>query len=329
MRYLPTPAGLLKALVAVLLLLHLAATATAQDDWGDESDSACGGLLDDPQRLAEVLAQVPKYGTSWALVFSDQLGDRAPSAEQQDLSSLSVATLADSPALAMAAELGQPNTTPYPQANAGSAVEDVLAGTIDSALLWAPLAGLAVLELDFDYTLSLLGVGPPAGPGAANAGASAAAAAPLDPCAEEILITLESYGVVPAEKRQPVYIRDLILLPAPERSLDSAHLGAPIYALQCAKCHGVEGIAASDSLAPVDLQISVRRFSWPGFLYIALNGRPQNGMPGFRGAIERQQLEEIYQYVRERSYGTLTVTGNYPVPGSESAAVAQDSSSDP
>ena len=66
---------------------------------------------------------------------------------------------------------------------------------------------------------------------------------------------------------------------------------------------------ATDALAPVDLLVSVRRFSYPGFLYIALNGRSQNGMPGFRGSLDQELVETIYRYVRERSYGEIAASG--------------------
>jgi mono/diheme cytochrome c family protein len=67
-------------------------------------------------------------------------------------------------------------------------------------------------------------------------------------------------------------------------------------------------VAARDALAPVDLIRSVRRFTYPGFLYIVLNGRPKRGHPGFRGTLENQDIANVYQYVRARSRGELHVT---------------------
>jgi mono/diheme cytochrome c family protein len=128
-------------------------------------------------------------------------------------------------------------------------------------------------------------------------------------CAAEIGGTLEGYGVVPAEKLVPLDIRDLLHLPAPPRDLDAALAGKPLYAEHCAKCHGPEAVAATDALAPVDLLVSVRRFSYPGFLYIVLNGRSKNGMPGFRGSLDRGLVEQIYRYVRERSHGEIAASG--------------------
>ena len=91
----------------------------------------------------------------------------------------------------------------------------------------------------------------------------------------------------------------------PARDLAAAHRGADLFSQHCAKCHGPEAVAVRSVLAPVDLLISVSRFSYIGFSYIVLNGRSQRGMPGFRGSLEPEQTGLIYQYARERSHGTI------------------------
>jgi len=110
---------------------------------------------------------------------------------------------------------------------------------------------------------------------------------------------------VPAEKLVPLDIRELLALQPPARDLAAAYRGADLFSQHCAKCHGPEAVAVRSVLAPVDLLISVSRFSYIGFSYIVLNGRSQRGMPGFRGSLEPEQTGLIYQYARERSHGTI------------------------
>ena len=273
--------------------------------WAQEKELPCEGVLAAPDRLAEVLGQVPKYGSTYVLVYSDRLGE-VDSLASPGLRELKIAVYEGSPAAAIAERAGL-EIEVHPAGEAGKIIDDLLAGSSDAAVLWAPLAGLGALELDFNYELSFLTAGAPAPPPSALQGVAAASSAA--PCAEEVRGLLEGYGVVPAEKLVPLDIRTLLHLPPPPRDLEEAGKAAPLYGEHCAKCHGPEAVAATDALAPVDLLVSVRRFSYPGFLYIALNGRSENGMPGFNGSLTREQVERIYQYVRERSHGTLAAAG--------------------
>ena len=294
----------LRPVVLLVSALLMTVPASAQDDWGEET--ACAGVLDDAGRLAAVLAQVPKYGSTYVLALAAGQAESVAEIESPALRDLRVGVYAGSPAVALAATHQIPVTTYALADGGGKIVEDLLAGALDAAILWSPLAGLGGYELDFDYALTFRTAGPPAAP-PALAGAAAPAEGDLA-CAEEIAGLLEGYGVVPAEKLVPLDIRDLIALEPPSRDLAEARRGAPLYAEHCAKCHGPEAVAARDQLAPVDLLVSVRRFTFPGFLYIALNGRPRNGMPRFRGSLEREQIELIYRYVRERSHGEIPAT---------------------
>ncbi len=298
-------------IVAALAVL-LSPPIRAQD--GEELP--CEGLLAaPPERLAEVLGQVPKYGSTYVIVSGEGFGE-VEGLDSPALQQSSVAVYQGSPAAAMVERAGLGVET-YVFDDAGKIIDDMLAGNAVAAVLWAPLAGLGALELDFNYELSFRTAGAPAPPpsalqsltvassGATDSGAAESGAA----CAEEVRGLLEGYGVVPAEKLVPLDIRELLHLPAPPRDLAAAATSAPLYAEHCAKCHGPEAVAATDALAPVDLLVSVRRFTYPGFLYIVLNGRSQNGMPGFRGSLTRELVEQIYQYVRERSHGALAATG--------------------
>ncbi len=293
-------------LLALALAVLLTPAARAQDDEG----LPCEGLLAaPPERLAEVLGQVPKYGSTYVIVTTEGLGE-VTGLDAPALGEIQVAVYEGSPATAMAERAGL-GVKPY-GAGAAKIIDDLLAGNADAAVLWAPLAGLGALELDFNYELSFRTAGAPAPPPSALQSVAAAAdTVTADAaCIEEVTGLLEGYGVVPAEKLVPLDIRELIDLPAPPRDLAAAAGAAPLYAEHCAKCHGPEAVAATDALAPVDLLVSVRRFTYPGFLYIVLNGRSQNGMPGFRGSLSREDVEQIYQYSRERSHGTLAHKGD-------------------
>lgn len=294
-------------LLALAVAVAGAGAPIAAQEWGEEAP--CAGALDHPDALPELLAAVPKYGNTYVLVYRDRLRQIFQDLVPAELAELRIAAYDGSPAAAIAeGALFRPvDLLPFDPQQATRLVADVLSGELDAALLWAPLAGLLVQELDFDYQLSLRTVGLPSPPPAALQAAVTAADVP--PCADAIRGFLEGYGVLPAEKLVPIDIRDLLHLEAPPRDLEAARAGAALYAQHCARCHGPEAVASTDALAPVDLLVSLPRFSYPGFLYIVLNGRSQNGMPGFRGSLERQQIDAIYQYVRERAHGTLHAGG--------------------
>lgn len=270
-----------------------------------QEPAACEGVLDDPARAAEVVAQVPKYRATYVLVYPDRIAERFADLTALGREEVRVGVYAGSRADELVEALPGAVRFDFDESGPGKAIEELLAGDLEAAVLWAPLAGLGILQLDFDYDLSMRTIGEPAAVPAFIGGAEVSAGEEPPPCANEVLILLESYGVLPAEKLVPLDIEDLVLLEPPDRDLDAAQQGKELYQANCAKCHGPEAVAAPDALAPVDLLESVRRFSYPGFLYISLNGREQNGMPGFRGALSRAQVAQIYQYVRERSYGTL------------------------
>jgi mono/diheme cytochrome c family protein len=111
--------------------------------------------------------------------------------------------------------------------------------------------------------------------------------------------------VLPAELLVPVNIRTLLTRRAPAFSLAAAREGGPLFNQSCSKCHGPDAVADPHGLAPVDLRISTPRFTYPGFLYIILNGRPDRSMPPLRGTVTEDQIALIYQYLRARSQRLL------------------------
>jgi mono/diheme cytochrome c family protein len=293
------PGAVVGAILPFAALLVPPTAASAQDP------AACEGVLDDAAKTAEVLPLVPKYRTTYVLVYPDRLAERFTDLAALDDAGVRVGVYAGSSAPEMVGSLSGSRSFDFAEDGPGEAVREILAGNLEAAVLWAPLAGLGILQLDLDYELSMRTVGEPGAMPAFIEGTSETVSEEPPPCAAEVLVLLESYGVLPAEKLVPLDIEELVLLEAPLRDSAAARRGRELYQTHCAKCHGSEAVAAPDALAPVDLLQSVRRFSFPGFLYITLNGREQNGMPGFRGALHRDQVELVYQYVRERSYGAL------------------------
>ena len=52
------------------------------------------------------------------------------------------------------------------------------------------------------------------------------------------------------------------------------------------------------------------RFTYPGFLFIIVNGRPEKSMPPLRGTVSEAQVSLIYQYLKARTQKLLLPTTN-------------------
>ena len=111
--------------------------------------------------------------------------------------------------------------------------------------------------------------------------------------------------MLPAELLVPVDFRSLLTRTAPAFDLAQAREGGPLYNQACSKCHGPDAVADPKGLAPVDLRISIGRFSYPGFHFIILNGRPDRSMPPLRGTVTDEQIGLIYQYLKARTENML------------------------
>lgn len=312
-----------RSAVALAAWTGLATVALAQDP------AVCDGMLEDPDRAAEVLAQVPKYRATYVLVYPDRIAERLADFEAVAHEDVRVGLYEGSAATDLVGAARGLVRYEFASVGPGRAIRELLAGDLEAAVLWAPLAGLGILQLDSNYELSMRTLGEPSAVPAFIGGTRLAADDETSPCANEVLILLESYGVVPAEKLLPLDIEDLLPLEPPLRDLEAAARGSEIFQANCAKCHGQGAVAAPDALAPVDLLKSIRRFSFPGFLYIALNGREQNGMPGFRGALDREQMTLVYQYVRERSYGALGADAAEPTSPASTSSASEGSAAGP
>jgi cytochrome c5 len=254
-------------------------------------------------RRGGVLAAVPRYGSTYVLVVPSRLAETVPNASAPAVKGLHVGVQGESPAGDVARSLGVTNIEEYPLRDSAplQLLQDVRDEKLDAAVLWAPLAGLAILDLGLDGMVSVFTVDKPH-----PAPASLRAAATADPCAVAIADELDVSGVLPAELLVSVDIRDMLGLHAPQFDLARAREGAAVFNETCARCHGAGAVADPHGLAPVDLRLSIRRFSYPGYRYIVMNGRPSKSMPPFRGTVTDEQIALIYQYLKARSDNLLT-----------------------
>jgi Cytochrome C oxidase, cbb3-type, subunit III len=263
---------------------------------------SCKGLLSDVDRVASVLSSVPKYASTYVLIIPMRLADRIPAADVPATKEVEVGLQSGTPAVDVAGALGLTKIREYglDLGTAGLPLQDIAAGKLDAAIMWAPLAGLAIIERGLEGAVSLFTVDRPrAAPAVLHAEAVG------HPCALAIADELDASGVLPAELLVPVDIRTLLTRQAPRFSLDGARSGQPLFNEACSKCHGPDAVADPKGLAPVDLRTSVPRFTYPGFLYIILNGRPEKGMPPLRGTVTEEQVALIYQYLKARSNSLL------------------------
>jgi mono/diheme cytochrome c family protein len=245
-----------------------------------------------------VLSGVARYGTSYVLVVPQRLAERVPSPSAPGLKEITVGVQAGTPAVDVARALGLTRIREYgtDRSAAAQPLQDVKAATLDAAILWAPLAGLAIIELGLGGHVSVFTVDQPRP-------APEALRAPVvsHPCAAAVADELVVDGVLPADLLVAVDIRSLLGRRAPPFSLAAAREGAVIYGEACSKCHGPDAVADPKGLAPVDLRISIARFSFPGFTFIVLNGRPERSMPPLRGTVTDDQISLVYQYLKARS----------------------------
>jgi mono/diheme cytochrome c family protein len=291
------------ALVAVMSPVTTGPNSVRAQAQPTPDPAACKGLLTDVDRVTSMLSSVNKYASTYVLILPMRLADRIPAADVPALRDVEVGVQSGTPAVEVARALGLTKTREYAfddVAHAAQPLQDLKDGKLDAAIMWAPLAGLVIIDLGLGGQVSLITVDRPRGaPAVLHAQAAA------HPCALAIADELDASGVLPAELLVPVDIRALLTRQAPKFSVDLARDAGPLFNEVCSKCHGPNAVADPQGLAPVDLRKSVRRFTYPGFLYIILNGRPEKGMPPLRGTVTEDQIARIYQYLKARSNSLL------------------------
>jgi hypothetical protein len=292
-----------------LIVLALAAIIMQGAQTQPASDPAtCRGLLSQPARVGGVLSLVPKYGSTYVLVVPERLAEQVPNPDAPGLKTIEVGVHGGTAGVDVARALGLTRVREYALdlGAAAQPLQDVKDQKLDAAIVWAPLAGLALIELGLDDQVAVFAVDRPReAPAALHAPVAPGTPGSIDPCTAAIADDLDSHGVLPAELLVPVDIRTLLSRRAPAFNLAAAREGGPLFNETCSKCHGPDAVADPHGLAPVDLRISTPRFTYPGFLYIILNGRPDKSMPPLRGTVTEDQIALIYQYLRARSQKLL------------------------
>jgi len=278
-----------------------AAAKAGSEEQGAQAGQAspCKGVLQQPDVLKKTLLGVTKYQQTYVLVLGGSAKDKITSATSPAISSLPVEINDEPEAIAIAGDLHVTNVhkVPVTEQSPAQPLVDLGAGKTDAAIVWAPLAGAALIDLGIDDRTTVFSVdrpkpAPPEFAGEATGSPNACAAAIAD--------ELDSFSVLPAELLVPVDLRSMLNTPTPVFSMKNAEQGQVIFQQTCAKCHGQYAIE-DPALAPVDLLKSIRRFQFIGFKYIVLNGRPHNGMPSWRGTVSDDQIALIYQYLVARS----------------------------
>ena len=74
------------------------------------------------------------------------------------------------------------------------------------------------------------------------------------------------------------------------------------FHVYCFRCHGVDAVGSS--IAP-NLRESIKALPHDEFVRIIREGKPDKGMQAWNVLLEDAQMEDIYQYVMERSTGRL------------------------
>ena len=74
------------------------------------------------------------------------------------------------------------------------------------------------------------------------------------------------------------------------------------FHVYCFRCHGVDALGSS--IAP-NLRESIKALPHAEFIRIIREGRPEKGMQAWNVLLDESQMEDIYQYVTERSTGRL------------------------
>ncbi|GBC85447.1 Quinohemoprotein alcohol dehydrogenase ADH-IIG [bacterium HR11] len=278
-----------------------------------EEAHACTGILQNSGTLQAVLTAVSRYKTTYVLLYSDDLGFSIESIEDPILLSLRVGVPVGTPAADLAQKYRLLRRVDYPGTVTAlrQVLTDVLNRKIDAALLWAPLAGLLVLEMDPAHRLSMTPVADPApppaefsSPPAPSADGPPSVAEAAARCRDAVQGVLEAYGVAPAELLTPSNPGTGVAVPSepPPENLEEARRGWDVYQANCERCHGPDAI--SGGLAP-DLRDRIRRLSYAEFFQTVLQGRVEKGMPAWRGILKADDVRLVYQYIRARSTGRL------------------------
>jgi hypothetical protein len=153
-------AGFILTAAAFATIFIAPATARSQEtppadpQTADEAATPCRGL--DAARMGAVLRGVPRYGATYVLIVPERLAETIPDAKAPGVKDLHVGVQGGSAAGDAARAIGITNITSYDDSTGSPhrLLQDVSSGTIDAAVLWAPLAGLGIVDLGLDGAVS-------------------------------------------------------------------------------------------------------------------------------------------------------------------------------
>ncbi len=74
------------------------------------------------------------------------------------------------------------------------------------------------------------------------------------------------------------------------------------FHVYCFRCHGMDAVGSQ--IAP-NLRESIKILPHDEFIRVIREGRPEKGMQAWNVLLDASQMEDIYQYVMERSAGRL------------------------
>jgi quinoprotein dehydrogenase-associated probable ABC transporter substrate-binding protein len=206
-------------------------------------------------------------------------------------------------------------------------INAVAKDSVDVAIVWGPLAGYWAKRAPVPLTLVALPDSDPAsgmifgfdmamGVRHSDKALAAQLDSVIDKDRAEILSILRDYNVPlfevrsssrPAPDPNPApRVRNVGTAPRDSMLVsDQAYQGWRWFHVYCYRCHGVD--AFGGQLAP-DLRHSVGpqgSLTHDLFIRTATDGRPTKGMPSWKTLLDSTQIEELYEYVKARSDGSL------------------------
>ncbi|TFE68628.1 c-type cytochrome [Methylacidiphilum caldifontis] len=158
---------------------------------------SCAIVEADPHWLKAVLPRLSGYQRQYVLVF-DGSSKNFSSAEDSKLSGLTVAVLDNSAAKEIATSLkAKAKAYPDKERELGKPLEDLLAGKVDAAILWTPLAAFYAMELDSARKLKMLPFSKSYTAPKGFEGQEQSSMVYVTKCADALLNVLKVYGVAP------------------------------------------------------------------------------------------------------------------------------------
>ncbi|ACD83051.1 c-type cytochrome [Candidatus Methylacidiphilum infernorum] len=158
---------------------------------------SCAIVEADPHWLKAVLPRLSGYQAQYVLVF-DGSAKNFSSAEDAKLSGLTIAVLDNSAGKEIALSVhAKPKVYPDHERELGKPLEDLLAGKVEAAILWSPLAAFYAMELDSSRKLKMLPFTKSYSVPKGFEGQEQSSMVYVTKCADALLNVLKVYNVAP------------------------------------------------------------------------------------------------------------------------------------